>query len=86
MKEKTSGKVDYGSDESIKIMKKKTPVNRMNRIGLPLWSYHQLQKAKNKLANIKKTVMGTNPTGNQQRKKFTQASGRILGTNNDKYI
>ena len=31
-----------------------------------------LQKGqKNKLANIKKTVMGTNPTGNQQRKKFT---------------
>ena len=30
-----------------------------------------LQRAKNKLANIKKSVMGTNPTGNQQRKKFT---------------
>ena len=30
--------------------------------------------------------MGTNPTGNQQRKKYVPGSGRILGTNNDKYI
>ena len=71
MKEKTSGKVDYGSDESIKIMKKKTPgeqneQNRFTTMVLP-----SLQRAKNKLANIKKTVMGTNPTGNQHRKKFT---------------
>ena len=69
-KEKTSGKVDYGSDESIKMMKKKTPgeqneQNRFTTMVLP-----SLQRAKNKLANIKKTVMGTNPTGNQQRKKY----------------
>ena len=69
-KEKTSGKVDYGSDESIKIMKKKTPgeqneQNRFNTMLLP-----KLQKAKAALANMKKTVMGTNPTGNQQRKKY----------------
>ena len=69
-KEKTSGKVDYGSDESIKMMKKKTPgeqneQNRFTTMVLP-----SLQKAKNKLANIKKSVMGTNPTGNQQRKKY----------------
>ena len=68
--EKTSGKVDYGSDESIKIMKKKTPgeqneQNRFTTMVLP-----SLQRAKNKLANIKKSVMGTNPTGNQQRKKY----------------
>ena len=68
--EKTSGKVDYGSDESIKIMKKKTPgeqneQNRFNTMLLP-----KLQKAKAALANMKKTVMGTNPTGNQQRKKY----------------
>ena len=70
MNEKTSGKVDYGSDESIKIMKKKTPgeqneQNRFNTMLLP-----KLQKAKAALANMKKTVMGTNPTGNQQRKKY----------------
>ena len=68
--EKTSGKVDYGSDESIKMMKKKTPgekneQNRFNTMLLP-----KLQKAKAALANMKKTVMGTNPTGNQQRKKY----------------
>ena len=44
--EKTSGKVDYGSDESIKIMKKKTPgekneQNRFNTMLLP-----KLQRAK----------------------------------------
>ena len=68
--EKTSGKVDYGSDESIKIMKKKTPgeqneQNRFTTMVLP-----SLQRAKNKLASLKKSVMGTNPTGNQQRKKY----------------
>ena len=68
--EKTSGKVDYGSDESIKIMKKKTPVKRMNRIGSTQCFYLNYKGQKNKLANIKKTVMGTNPTGNQQRKKY----------------
>tara|TARA_Y100001972_G_scaffold24567_1_gene29698 strand:+ start:556 stop:1509 length:954 start_codon:yes stop_codon:yes gene_type:complete len=69
--EKTSGKVDYGSDESIKIMKKKTPgekneQNRFTTMVLP-----SLKKAKDALARIGSRIMGQNPTGNQQRKKFT---------------
>ena len=42
----------------------------MNRIGSTQCFYLNCKGQKNKLANIKKTVMGTNPTGNQQRKKY----------------